>query len=139
VTERLIFAKRSLDRLQSAISVADIKDMAIATAHAARLAGEARVFEFLRSHAPTDRVSVCVSTKARRGLRPTADLLRREAATSGCHVALAETGHVASHWIDAIVWGTAADVECFLMVVSPVLAGSAGRRARHGVSAIVAA
>ena len=45
-----------------------------------RLAGEARVFEFLRSHAPTDRVSVCVSTSGRRGLRPTADLMRDQAA-----------------------------------------------------------
>jgi len=52
---------------------------------------------------------------------------------------MAETGHVAAHWIDAIVWGTAADVECFLMSISPTLASSAGRRARHGVSAIVAA
>jgi hypothetical protein len=139
MTERLIFAKRSPQRLQSVIWLADIRDMAFATAQAARLAGEAQVFEFLRSHAPTDRVSVCVSTSARRGLRPTAQLLRMEAASTGCHVALAETGHIASHWIDAIVWGTAADVECFLMLVSPALAGSAGRRARHGVSAIVAA
>jgi hypothetical protein len=137
--DRLIFAKRSPHRLQSASSPADVEGMAFATAHAARLAGEARVFEFLRSHAPTDRVSVCVSTSARRGLRPTAELLRGEAAATGCRVALAETGHIASHWIDAIVWGTAADVECFLMLVSPALAGSAGRRARHGVSAIVAA
>jgi hypothetical protein len=121
------------------ICVADIDGMAFATAHAARLSGEARVFEFLRSHAPTDRVSVCVSSSARRGLRPTAELLRQQAAATGCHVALAETGHIASHWIDAIVWGTAVDVECFLMLISPALAGSAGRRARHGVSAIVAA
>ena len=121
------------------MSPADIKDMAFATAHAVRLAGEARVFEFLRSHAPTDRVSICVSTSGRRGLRPTADLLRQEALATGCHVALAETGHIAAHWIDAIVWGTAVDVEGFLMLISPALAGSAGRRARHGVSAIVAA
>jgi hypothetical protein len=121
------------------ISAADIKDMAFATAHAPRLAGEAQVFEFLRSHAPTDRVSVCVSTSGRRGLRPTAELLRQQAEATGCHVALAETGHIAAHWIDAIVWGTAVDVECFLMLISPALAGSAGRRARHGVSAIVAA
>jgi hypothetical protein len=119
---------------------ADIEAMAFTAAHtAARLAGEARVFEFLRSHAPTDRVSVCVSTSGRRGLRPTAELLREQGAATGCHVALAETGHIASHWIDAIVWGTAVDVECFLMLISPALAGSAGRRARHGVSAIVAA
>lgn len=97
------------------------------------------MFEFLRSHAPTDRVSICVSTSARRGLRPTADLLRSQGSATGCHVALAETGHIASHFIDAIVWGTAVDVECFLMLISPALAGSAGRRARHGVSAIVAA
>ena len=62
-----------------------------------------------------------------------------EAATTGCRVALAETGHIASHWIDAIVWGTAADVECFLMWSAPTLASSAGRRARHEVTAIVAA
>lgn len=121
------------------MSIADIGDMAFAAAHAARLSGEARVFEFLRSHAPTDRVSICVSTSGRRGLRPTAQLLRLQAAETGCHVAMAETGHVAAHWIDAIVWGTAADVECFLMSISPTLASSAGRRARHGVSAIVAA
>jgi hypothetical protein len=121
------------------IWVADIDVMAFATAHAARLAGEARVFEFLRSHEPTDRVSVCVSSSARRGLRPTAALLREQAAATGCRVALAETGHIASHWIDAIVWGTAVDVECFLMLISPAMAGSAGRRARHEVSAIVAA
>jgi len=121
------------------MSVADIDGMAFAAAHAARLAGEARVFAFLRSHQPTDRVSVCVSSSARRGLRPTAALLRQQAAATGCHVALAETGHIASHWIDAIVWGTAVDVECFLMLISPALAGSAGRRARHEVSAIVAA
>jgi hypothetical protein len=121
------------------ISAADIKGMAFATAHAARLDGEARAFEFLRSHAPTDRVSICVSTSARRGLRPTAELLRQQGAATGCHVALAETGHIASRFIDAIVWGTAVDVECFLMLISPALAGSAGRRARHGVSAIVAA
>jgi hypothetical protein len=121
------------------MSPADINGMAFATAHAVRLAGEARVFEFLRSHAPTDRVSICVSTSGRRGLRPTAALLRQEALATGCRVALAETGHIAAHWIDAIVWGTAVDVEGFLMLISPALAGSAGRRARHGVSAIVAA
>lgn len=97
------------------------------------------MFEFLRSHQPTDRVSVCVSTSGRRGLRPTAQLLREQASATSCHVALAETGHIASHWIDAIVWGTAVDVECFLMLISSALAGSAGRRTRHGVSAIVAA
>jgi hypothetical protein len=121
------------------ISPADIEGMAFATAHAVRLAGEARVFSFLRAHAPTDRVSICVSTSGRRGLRPTAELLRQQGAATGCHVALAETGHIASRFIDAIVWGTAVDVECFLMLISPALAGSAGRRARHGVSAIVAA
>jgi len=139
LAERLIFPKRSDERLQWAISVADIEVMAFAAAHTVRLAGEARVFEFLRSHAPTDRVSVCVSTSGRRGLRPTAELLRQQAAATSCHVALAETGHIAAHWIDAIVWGTAVDVECFLMLISPALAGSAWRRARHGVSAIVAA
>jgi hypothetical protein len=119
---------------------ADIADMAFATAHAApRLDGQERVLAFLRAHAPTDRVSVCVSTSGRRALQPTAQLLRLQAAANGCHVALAETGHIAAHWIDAIVWGTAADVECFLTSMSPALAGSAGRRSRHRVGAIVAA
>jgi anti-sigma regulatory factor (Ser/Thr protein kinase) len=139
LTERLIFTEGLPEGLQWAIWIADSEVMAFAAAHAVRLAGEARVFEFLRSHAPTDRVSVCVSTSGRRGLRPTAALLREQAAATSCHVALAETGHIAAHWIDAIVWGTAVDVECFLMLISPALAGSAGRRARHGVSAIVAA
>jgi hypothetical protein len=121
------------------ISAADIKDMAFATAHAPRLAGEAQVFEFLRSHAPTDRVSVCVSTSGRRGLRPTAELLRQQAEATGCHVALAETGHIAAHWIDAIVWGTAADLESFLTSIAPALVRTGGRRARHEVGAIVAA
>jgi hypothetical protein len=121
------------------ISAADMRDMAFATAQAARVAGEAQVFDFLRAHAPTDRVSICVSTSGRRDLQPTAALLRQQALATGCHVALAETGHIAARWIDAIVWGAAVDVECFLMLISPALAGSAGRRARHGVSAIVAA
>jgi hypothetical protein len=108
-------------------------------AHSARMAGEERVLAFLRSHEPTDRVSVSISTGARRGLRPTAELLRLQAAAAGCKVAIAETGGIASHWIDAIVWGTAADLECFLNSVRPAMARAAGRRARHMVGAIVAA
>jgi hypothetical protein len=113
--------------------------MAFAAAHAARLSGEERVLAFLRSHAPTDRVTVSISTSARRGLRTTAELLRGQAAVAGCHVALAETGHIAAHWIDAIVWGTAADIEHFLTAVSPAIVRTGGRRARHEVGAIVAA
>jgi hypothetical protein len=113
--------------------------MSFAAAHAARLAGEERVLAFLRTHAPTDRVSLSISTSARRGLRPAAELLRIQAADAGCRVALAETGHIAAHWIDAIVWGTAADIERFLTAVSPALVRTGGRRARHEVGAIVAA
>lgn len=121
------------------MSRADDTVMAFAPAHAARFTGEDRVIAFLHSQAPTDRVSVRVSTSARRGLRTTAELLRGEAAAAGCRVALAETGHIASHWIDAIVWGTAADIECFLTAVSPAIVRTGGRHARHEVGAIVAA
>lgn len=113
--------------------------MAFAAAHAARIAGEERALAFLRAHAPTDRVSLSISTGGRRALRHTAEVLRLQAAAAGCKLALAETGGVASHWIDAIVWGTAADVECFLTSVSPAIAAGAGRRSRHQVGAIVAA
>jgi hypothetical protein len=113
--------------------------MAFAVAHAARLAGEDSLLAFLHSHESTDRVSVRISTSARRGLHATATLLRGEAAAAGCRVALAETGHIAAHWIDAIVWGTAADIERFLAAVSPVIVRTGGRRARHEVGAIVAA
>jgi hypothetical protein len=120
-------------------SAADTSVMSFAAAHAAPLAGEERVLAFLRTHAPTDRVSLSISTSARRGLRPAAELLRIQAADAGCRVALAETGHIAAHWIDAIVWGTAADIERFLTAVSPALVRTGGRRARHEVGAIVAA
>ncbi|MDQ1629711.1 MAG: hypothetical protein QOI54_3455 [Actinomycetota bacterium] len=113
--------------------------MALTATHAARLAGEERVLAFLRTLAPTDPVSVRLTTSARRGLRPAAELLRAQSAVHRCHVALAVTGHVAAHWIDAIVWGTAGDVEAFVIAVSPVLVRTAGRRARHEVGAIVAA
>jgi hypothetical protein len=118
---------------------ADTEVMAFAAAHVARLAGEERVLAFLQSHAPTDRVSVRVSTSARRGLHPTAQLLRGQAAATGCRVAMAETGHIAARWIDAIVWGTAADIELFLTAVSPAIVRTGGRHARHEVGAIVAA
>ena len=113
----------------------------ISAAASSRVTGEERVLAFLRAQAPTDRVSVNISTGARQSwgsLRPTADLLRAQAAAAGCRVAVAETGGIASHWIDAIVWGTAADVECFVVALSPALAAS-GRRSRHRVGAIVAA
>jgi hypothetical protein len=108
-------------------------------AHPARLAGEERVLAFLRALAPGDRVSLSIATSARRGLRPAVELLRAQAAATGCRVAVAETGHVAAHWVDAIVWGTVADVEQFLSAVSPALVRTGGRRARHEVGAIVAA
>jgi hypothetical protein len=111
-------------------------DLVAATA---RLAGEDSVLAFLRSHPPTDRVSVRVTASARRGLHEAADLLRTEASGHACHLALAETGHVAAHWIDAIVWGTAADLEAFLTSVAPALVRTGGRRAHHEVGAIVAA
>ena len=114
--------------------------MAFAAApDATRLAGQEHVHAFLRTLPPTDRVSVRVTASARRGLHAAALLLRTEAAGHGCHVAVAETGHVAAHWIDAIVWGTAADLEQFLTAVAPALVRTGGRRARHEVGAIVAA
>jgi hypothetical protein len=113
--------------------------MALATAHAATLAGQERVLAFLRSHEPSARVSLSISSSARRGLHPTAELLRLKATATGCRVALAETGSLATHWIDAIVWGTAADLEEFLTSVSPALVRAAGRGSRHQVGAIVAA
>jgi hypothetical protein len=122
-----------------AIWRADTDHMAFAVATASRLAGEDRVLAFLRALPSTERVSVRLTASARRGLRPAADLLRCQAAQHGCRVALAETGHVAARWIDAIVLGTAADVESFLTSVSPVLVRTGGRRARHEVGAIVAA
>jgi hypothetical protein len=118
---------------------ADTEDMASATATLTRLAGEDSVHALLRALAPTDRVTVRVTASARRGLHPAAELLRTEASGHGCRVAVAETGHVAAHWIDAIVWGTAADLEAFLTSVAPALVRTGGRRARHGVDAIVAA
>jgi hypothetical protein len=126
--------------LQSVTSPAETPDMAFLGTHTStRLAGEEQVLAFLRALAPTDRVSLSLSTSARRGLHPTADLLRRQAAVTGCRVALAETGHVAAHWIDAIVWGTAADLDAFLTTVAPTLVRTGGRRTRHEVGAIVAA
>lgn len=110
-----------------------------AAAQAARLAGQEHVLAFLRSHEPTQRVSLSISSSGRRGLRPTAELMRLQAAAAGCRVALAETGSLASHWIDAIVWGTAADLENFLTSLGPALTAAAGRGSRHQVGAIVAA
>src|SRR3954447_22153282 len=104
-----------------------------------RLAGADSVHAFLQSLPPTVRVSVRVTASARRHLHTAAELLRAEADGHGCHVALAETGHVAAHWIDAIVWGTAADLAEFLTAVTPALVRTGGRRARHEVGAIVAA
>jgi hypothetical protein len=113
--------------------------MADAAAPATRLTGEDSVHALLRALPPTDRVTVRVTASARRGLHPAAELLRTEASGHGCRVAVAETGHVAARWIDAIVWGTAADVESFLTSVAPALVRTGGRRARHEVGAIVAA
>jgi hypothetical protein len=118
--------------------------MALAAARAARLAaahldGEDDVLALLRTVPPTTAVSVRVTASARRGLHGAADLLRAEAGAHACHLALAETGHVAAHWIDAIVWGTAADLDAFLTDIAPALVRTGGRRAHHGVDAIVAA
>ena len=109
------------------------------TGTTSRLSGEDHVHALLRTLPPTDRVSVRVTASARRGLHTAAQLLRREATSHGCRVAVAETGHVAAHWIDAIVWGTAADLEDFLTAVAPALVRTGGRRAHHEVGAIVAA
>lgn len=109
------------------------------TTPTSRLAGEDGVRAFLRARPPTDRVSVRVTASAWRGLHAAAELLRGEAAGHGCHVALAETGRLTAHWIDAIVWGTAADLEAFLTSVAPALVRTGGRRSRHEVGAIVAA
>ncbi len=113
--------------------------MGSATATVTRLMGEDSVHALLRALPPTDRVRGRVPASARRGLHPAAELLREAAAGHCCRVAVAETGHVAAHWIDAIVWGTAADLEAFLTSVAPALVRTGGRRARHEVGAIVAA
>jgi hypothetical protein len=127
-------------------SRADYAGMAFAVTTAARaartarasLAGEERVRAFLRAHAPAARASISISASGRRDLHRTAELLRSLATAHGCRVALAETGHIAAHWIDGIVWGTARDLEAFLAEAGPALRAE-GRRARHEVGAIVAA
>jgi hypothetical protein len=80
----------------------------------------------LRGLPPDEHATLRLSAGARRGLTATARLLREQATAAGCGVALAETGGLAAHWIDGIVWGPAADLAVFVTALPGALDRAAG-------------
>ncbi len=88
---------------------------------------EDTVLAVLRACPPTQLVSLVLSASSSRGRPSILELLRTEAGTQHCRIALAETRGVVVRWVDGIVTGSVEDVLAFLVASGPVLHRCHGR------------
>jgi hypothetical protein len=92
-----------------------------------RRPAEDTVLAVLRACPPNQLVSLVLSASSSRSRPSILDVLRSQAGTTHCRIALAETRGVAVRWVDGIVSGSVEDVVAFLTASGPMLARCRGR------------